>query len=138
MNYIKNTVNFYFFVFIVFIISGCSTIEKDCLCTAEYRFYLVTIVDTLGVPVDSLDIIVKDKDGDELDILQENNIFGAGRYTVLTDSFTKMFCPCGTPEKIYFTAAKRNRIASAEYFFNTDDCQCHINKVSGPDTLVIN
>lgn len=128
---------FVFFSILV-IITSCSTIEKDCLCTAEYRFYLVTIVDTLGVPVDSLDIIIKDNDGDELDVLQEINYFGVGKYTVLTDSFTKMFCSCGTSEKIYFTAKKGNRIANAEYLFNTDECQCHINKVSGPDTLVIN
>ena len=121
----------------IFCFYSCSTIEKDCLCTAEYRFYLVTIVDTLGVPVDSLAVTIKDKDGGELSVQQETNIFGAGKYTVLTDSFAKMFCSCGTPGKIYFTATDSIRTASGEYFFNTDECKCHINKISGQDTLVL-
>ena len=99
--------------------------------------YLVTIVDTLGVPIDSLDITIKDKDGDELNVLQDPHPFGAGKYTVLNDSFTEMFCSCGTTQKIYFSATDGNRIANGEFMFNTDECRCHINKVSGPDTLVI-
>ena len=50
-------------IFILFVIFSCSEIDKDCLCTEEYRTYLVTVVDTLGVPVDSLNITIKDKDG---------------------------------------------------------------------------
>ena len=119
------------------IIISCSTLEKDCLCTAEYRFYLVTVVDTLGVPVDSLNTTIKNKDGDELDVQQEINIFGAGKYTVLNDSFTQMFCDCGTPQQIYFSATDGNITTYGEYLFNTDECKCHINKVSGPDTLVL-
>lgn len=121
----------------VFYFLSCSTIEDDCLCTMEYRFYLVTVVDTLSIPIDSLTVTIKDKDGDELDIVQDPHTFGAGKYTVLNDSFTQMFCSCKTPEKIYFSATDGNRIAAGEYLFNTDDCKCHINKVSGPDTLVL-
>lgn len=116
---------------------SCSTVDEDCMCTEEYRFFLVTVVDTLGIPVDSLDISIRDKDGDELDVLQESHPFGPGNYTVLNDSFTQMFCSCTTPEKIYFSATDGSRIATGEYLFNTDKCRCHINKVSGPDTLVL-
>jgi hypothetical protein len=107
------------------------------MCTEEYRFFLVTVVDTLGLPVDSLDVTIRDKDGDELDVLQESNPFGPGNYTVLNDSFTQLFCSCTTPEIIYFSATDGGRIATGEYLFNTDKCRCHINKVSGPDTLVL-
>jgi hypothetical protein len=116
---------------------SCSTIDEDCLCTEEYRFFLVTVVDTLGVPIDSLTVTIRDKDGDELNVLQESHPFGPGKYTVLNDSFTQMFCSCTTPEKIYFSATDGSRIATGEYLFNTDKCRCHINKISGPDTLVI-
>ena len=116
---------------------SCSTVDEDCMCTEEYRFYLVTIVDTLGAPIDSLDIAIRDKDGDELNVLQDQHPFGVGKYTVLNDSFTDMFCACGTTQKIYFTATDGNRIANGEFMFNTDECKCHINKVSGPDTSVL-
>lgn len=116
---------------------SCSTVEEDCMCTEEYRFYLVTVVDTLGVPIDSLTVTIKDKDGDELDVAQDPHPFGAGKYTVLNDSFTQMFCSCTIPEKIYFSATDGNRVAAGEFLFNTDECKCHINKVEGPDTLVL-
>lgn len=116
---------------------SCSTVEEDCMCTEEYRFYLVTVVDTLGVPIDSLTVTIKDKDGDELDVAQDPHPFGTGKYTVLNDSFTQMFCSCTIPEKIYFSATDGNKIAAGEFLFNTDECKCHINKVEGPDTLML-
>lgn len=116
---------------------SCSEIDKDCLCTEEFRSYLVTVVDTLGTPVDSLDVTIKDKDGDELDVQQEQYFLDDGKYTVLNDSFTHIMCTCGTLQKIYFSATNGSRIATGEFMFNTDECKCHINKVSGPDTLVI-
>ena len=116
---------------------SCSTVEEDCMCTEEYRFYLVTVVDTLGVPIDSLTVTIKDKDGDELDVAQYPHPFGTGKYTVLNDSFTQMFCSCTIPEKIYFSATDGNSVAAGEFLFNTDECKCHINKVEGPDTLVL-
>ena len=89
------------FIFVIVAVS-CSTVDEDCLCTMEYRYTLVTVVDTLGTPVDSLTVTIKDNDGDELDVQQESSIFGAGKYTVLNDSFTHILCSCGTPQQIYF------------------------------------
>ncbi|MFZ1281459.1 MAG: hypothetical protein WAR59_11515 [Ignavibacteriaceae bacterium] len=124
-------------ILILFIVNSCSEIDKDCICTEEYRTYLVTVVDTLGVPVDSLTVTVKDKDGDELDVHQDQYSLDEGKYTVLTDEFTPIMCTCGTPQAIYFSATDGIRTANGEFMFNTDDCKCHITKVSGPDTLVI-
>jgi hypothetical protein len=124
------------FLLIIAIIS-CSEVDNDCICTEEFRSYLVTVVDTIGVPVDSLNVIIKDKDGDELDVQQHNQIFDPGKYTVLDDSFIKMFVSSTVSEKVTFTATDGVRSVTGEYLFNTDKCRCHINKVSGPDTLVI-
>lgn len=125
-------------VILIFIaLNSCSDLDEDCMCTEEYRFYLVTVIDTLGVPVDSLTVTITDKDGDELDVTQDPNPLGAGKYAVLNDSFIQMFCSCGTSQTIYFSATDGNRIAEGEYLFNTDECKCHINKVSGQDTLVL-
>lgn len=116
---------------------SCSIVNEDCMCPEEYRFYLVTVVDTLGVQADSLSVIIKDKDGDELNVQQKSHPFGPGKHTVLNDSFTQMFCACGTSEEIYFSATDRNKVAAREFLFNTDECKCHINKVEGPDTLIL-
>lgn len=124
-------------IFILLVVNSCSEVDNDCICTQEFRSYLVTVVDTLGVPVDSLTVTIKDKYDDDLDVQQEWHPFGAGKYTVLNDSFTQMFCACGTTQKIYFSATDESRIANGEFMFNTDECKCHINKVSGSDTLVL-
>ena len=124
------------FIFVIVAVS-CSTVDEDCVCTMEFRSYSVTVVDSLGVPLDSLTVTIKDKDGDELDVQQEPYSFSNGNYTVLNDSFTQEFCACGTPERIYFSATDGNKTANGEFMFNTDECRCHINKVSGPDTLVL-
>lgn len=124
-------------ILIILLIYSCSEVDNDCICTEEFRSYLVTVVDTLGAPINSLIVTIKDKDGDELDVVQDPHLFGAGKYTILNDSFTQMFCSCTTPEIIYFSASDGIRIAAGEYLFNTDECKCHINKVSGPDTLVL-
>ena len=126
-----------FFIISAIVFSSCSEIDKNCLCTEEFRSYLVTVVDTLGIPVDSLNVIIKDKDGDELDVQQDQYFLDEGKYTVLNDSFTHIFCSCGTPQTIYFSATDGSRTANGEFLFNTDECKCHVNKVSGPDTLVI-
>lgn len=124
-------------IFILFVVNSCSDLEEDCICTEEYRTYLVTVVDTLGFSVDSLDVAIKDKDGDELNVQQDPYYLGTGKYTVLNDSFTHIMCTCGTPQTIYFSATDGIRTANGEFSFNTDKCRCHINKISGPDTLVL-
>lgn len=124
-------------ILILLVVNSCSDLEEDCVCTEEYRTYIVTVVDTLGVPVDSLIVTIKDKDGDELDVQQEPFYLDEGKYTVLNDSFTHIMCSCGTPQIIYFSATDGNRTATGEFMFNTDDCKCHINKISGSDTLVL-
>lgn len=137
MKLVKKQINFFSCLVIAFLFASCSTVDRDCLCTEEYRFFLVTVVDTLGIPVDSLNVIIKDKDGDELDVQQEQYFLDEGKYTVLNDSFIHIMCACGTPQKFYFSATDGNRTATGEFMFNTDECKCHINKVSGPDTLVL-
>jgi hypothetical protein len=137
MKIIKSQINFVSYLIIAFLFANCSTVDEDCLCTEEFRTYLVTVIDTLGAPVDSLNITIKDKDGDELDVKQEPYYLGEGKYTVLNDSFTHIMCACGTPQVIDFSATDGSRTANCEFSFNTDKCRCHITKISGPDTLVL-
>ena len=128
---------FLIIVLIALLIYSCSEVDNDCICTQEFRSYLVTVIDTLGVPVDSLNITIKDKDGNELDVQQDPYFLNEGKYTVFNDVFTQILCDCGTPQKIYFSATDGTRNTAGEFLFNTDECQCHINKVAGPDTLVL-
>lgn len=122
---------------ILIFIASCSTIEKNCICTEVFVTSMVLIIDSTGVPVDSLNITIKDKDGNKLNIEQDFYAFVPGRYIVLNDGYLNKLCGQLIPQKFFFSATNGNKTVSAEYLFNTDDCCCHINKVEGPDTLVL-
>jgi hypothetical protein len=124
-------------LFLLFVAISCSTMENDCVCTQDFRAYRVTVLDSLGSSVDSLDVTVKDKDGKRLNVVQDVYDYYRGKYVVLNDGFIQMFCSCGIPQQIYFSVTDGKRTANGEYLFNTDECKCHINKIAGPDTLVL-
>ena len=114
----------------------CSDEPNDCICTEEFRMYFVTVVDSLGNPVDSLLTTITNNRGKE---------YGFGGYTppplmpgayfVMTDGYQDDFGL--SPGKIFFKGIKNNLEVTGEYLFNTDKCRCHVYKVAGPDTLVL-
>ena len=120
---------------------GCTllenSIESNCICTQEFAIDQVTIIDSAGVPVDSLKIIIKDKSGNTLDIQQNSFAYMSGNYIVLHDGYLNLLCGQILPQRFDFSATDGKRSVSARYYFLTDDCCCHIQKVSGPDTLVL-
>ena len=121
----------------VLLFISCSTVENDCVCSQEFRTYKVTVVDDLNHPIDSLTITIKDAGGNVLNVEQDPSSHIPGSYVVLTDAFTQMFCTCEKTDPIYFYATDGNKVTDDVFLFNTDECRCHINKVSGPDTLVL-
>jgi hypothetical protein len=78
-----------------------------CVCTEEFRMYLVTMVDSLGNPVDSLITTITNDRG------KENNFGGftpppfmPGAYIVMTDGYQNDFSK--GHGKIFFKGAKNN------------------------------
>lgn len=124
------------FLLIISVVS-CSTVDKNCICTEVFVTSTVLIIDNNGVPIDSLSVTVKDKDGNKLNIEQDFFQFVPGRYIVLNDGFLNLLCGKLLPQKFFFSATDGSKTVFAEYFYNTDDCCCHISKVEGPDTLVL-
>lgn len=94
----------------------------------------VLVVDEMNNPVPGLNTTVKDDSGKIFDFLHDPFLF-PGYYTVMDDNYTREFST--VPRLILFTGIKDSLSVSADFFINTDDCFCHIEKVSGPDTLVL-
>lgn len=114
----------------------CSDEPNDCICTEEFRMYLVTVVDSLGNPVDSLQTTIKNEQGKEYDFGEFEPLpYLMGVYFVMTDGYQNDFSQ--GPGKIFFKGAKNNLEVTGEYLFKTDKCLCHVYKVAGPDTLVL-
>lgn len=127
----------YLIFFCSFLLVSCtSNTSDDCVCTDDLRVFSVVVIDNNNNLVDSLITSVTNPATGKVYNFSDSFPFSEGRYTVMTDEqkddFTTM------QEKILFTGQKNSRTVSAEYFFNTDNCRCHVQKVSGPDTLKIN
>lgn len=117
--------------------NSCNEDSQDCLCTEEFRMYFVIVVDSLKNPVDSLQTTVTSSGGKEYnfsDFSPPPNMPGA--YFVMTDGYENDFTV--KPEIILFTGNKNGKQVNGEFFFNTDECRCHVYKIAGPDTLVLN
>ena len=118
-----------------FISTSCIDDPKDCACTLEFRMYLVTIVDSLGNPVDSLQTKVTNSKGKEFIFNDPPPPFMRGAYYVMTDYYIDDFTT--RPDRIFFRGTKNQKEINGEFHFNTDDCHCHVHKLAGPDTLVL-
>ena len=115
---------------------NCDDEYPDCVCTEEFRMYFVTVVDSLGNPIDSLHTLIKNSRGKEYDFgAFSPPSFVSGAYFVMTDGYQNDFRT--SVERIIFVGTKKDLEVSGEYLFNTDECRCHIYKVAGPDTLVL-
>jgi hypothetical protein len=127
---------------IVFVMSilfySCASIENEdsgCICTAVFVSVGVTVVDQNNKVVDSLAVTVKNKNtGRVYDFYGETRDYGGG-YLVMTDQYTKEFSTVA--QAIVFTGKKGNAEVTADFLIVTDECNCHVWKTVGPDTLRI-
>ena len=116
--------------------AGCDDdpLLNGCFCTEEFRAVSVTVVDTAGSPVDSMSVVVtRPRDGFTFTPDQEL-AFDPGTYVIMDDGDKTALTISG--ETVRVVATKGGASVNADYVFATDDCRCHIEKVSGPDTLV--
>jgi hypothetical protein len=114
-------------------IYSCSE-EEDCPCTMEFRMITVVVVDSTNNHVLGLITTVKDDSGRVYRVNNDPTIF-PGHYTVMDDNYVTELST--QPKRFLFTGVKDSLTVNGEFFINTDECNCHIEKVSGPDTLVL-
>jgi hypothetical protein len=114
-------------------IYSCSE-EEDCPCTMEFRMITVVVVDTSNNLVLGLATTVKDDSGKVYDVYNDP-LFFPGHYTVMDDNYVSELST--QPKRFLFTGVKDSLTVNGEFFVNTDKCKCHIEKVSGPDTLIL-
>lgn len=109
----------------ILLLNNCTDESPDCICTEEFRMYLVVVVDSLGIPVDSLQTIIKNERGKEYRFSGLGSPpYLQGAYFIMTDGYQDDFNT--KPEKIFFGGIKNELKVIGEYLFNTDKCRCHI------------
>jgi hypothetical protein len=110
----------------------------ECACTEMFAMAAVTIVDQGGAPVDSLDISVENtmtRVSYDVSAYNSQVLAAEGQYVVFHDGFVQSIHAGG--EDVTVRAFRDTAlVAAGEFVFGTDACRCHIQKLSGPDTLV--
>lgn len=112
---------------------SCSEGE-DCPCTMEFRMITVVVVDSVNNLVLGLTTTIKDDSGKVYDVYNDPLIF-PGHYTVMDDNYVSELTT--QPKRFHFVGVKDSLTVNGEFFVNTDKCKCHVEKVSGPDTLIL-
>ena len=112
---------------------SCSSSMENCICTDQFVIITVVVLDQNNSFVPGLAVTVKDESGKIYDVSKYQYPF-PGIYNVMTDEYVRNFSTL--PRRIIFTGESDSLIVNGSFFINTDECRCHVNKVSGPDTLV--
>lgn len=119
---------------------SCTVDHKDCVCTEEFRSYSVYIVDGNRQPIDSLVTWVTDRNSQVVYRTDSSSLLDPyqtpGQYIVLTDSEMKYIN--SVLEIVIFHASNRKYNITESFTFSaSDECRCHIQKVSGPDSIIV-
>lgn len=124
-------------ILVLFLLVSCD-IDDDlgCVCTTEFIMITILVVDSLDNPIDSLNVSIEDEFGRQIIPIDKQLPFLPGRYTVIDDSFVGYLTL--NPLLLHFKASDTlGRNAQAFIVVNTDECYCHVNKLSGPDKSVL-
>ena len=119
----------------IFLIIGCDKFYKDCVCTEEFRMYSLTILDIENAPIDSVKISVRDKLSNKIYDLSDYNydFLPKGEYIIFHDGFKNDLNTF--TKRIVVNSEIDSIFVQTELGFNTDECNCHVQKVFGPDTI---
>lgn len=111
---------------------GCN--EQQCLCTLNFVSIRLTVLNPSGTPESGVDVkTTLMRTGEKLDV---DTAESGGVYTVLDDSFAGVLDFRG--DRLSVTGVKGDLSFTAEFVARPDGaCRCHIEKVSGPESVML-
>lgn len=103
-------------------------------CTEEFRTWAVVVADDALTPIEGLEVdVTRASTGERLPYGEP--MLEPGSYRIMDDGMTDELETDG--ETILVEGAGEGISFEAEYVFGTDAQRCHVEKVSGPDTVVV-
>jgi len=115
---------------------ACDDTAGICACTEEFRTYLVVVVDDTGTPVADVTLTRTN--------LRTGQVFEpswlgmptVGTYLVADDGILDEFSSEGDIVRV--TGEKDGASFEAHFVFAVaGPCRCHVDKLAGPDTVLI-
>ncbi len=122
----------------VFSLAACSDDECETVaCTMEFRTFSVAVVNEAGEPVTGLaPVVTMVRTGEELDLSDMGpGDPESGVYLVMTDGNAALIQQ--DEEPVRFTATTGQLSVTGDFVFGMTRCRCHVEQLSGPDTLVM-
>lgn len=114
---------------------ACAANPTQCICTQEFRVYGLTVIDEAQRPVSDVSIEVRVvRTRQRLESTYEE-LPTPGTYWIVDDGMRERFRPGG--DEVRVTGSKGSLGFEATFEFAVDDCYCHVQKLAGPDTVVI-
>ena len=102
-------------------------------CTEEFRSWNVVVVDAVGTPIDGLTVqVVRTSTGALLPYGGPS--FSVGSYRIMDDGRAASIRIHG--ETIEAGASGAGGTFDAAWEFGADAWRCHVEKLSGPDTVI--
>ncbi|MBE0590820.1 MAG: hypothetical protein IH616_00295 [Gemmatimonadales bacterium] len=117
-------------------VGGCDDTAGNCACTEEYRAYLVTVLDDAMQPANGVTLTRTNlRTGKVL----EPTWLGMpvlGAYVVADDGLLDEFSSDGDIVQVEFAQGGSSFTTEFEFAVRAP-CFCHVEKLSGPDTVVM-
>lgn len=118
--------------------TGCETNVSPTVCTTEFVTVRVTVLDTVGVPVDSVNIMITNMWSGEIYDLAEENKPGSlttknGLYAIFHDGYRRRLQKTFEPLRV---EGEKEGLQFSEVFVIGRD-ECHVFKMAGPDTVFL-
>jgi hypothetical protein len=115
--------------------SGDPDPTEPIACTEEFRSWIVVVVDAGGEPIDGLAVqVVRASSGAVLPYGDPG--FSAGSYRIMDDGMADSIRIEG--ETIEASALEGEATFEAAWEFGADPWRCHVERLSGPDTVTAN
>lgn len=115
--------------------NSCTTASENCVCTDEFRVYGLTVVDEAGEPVNEVSLEVVNLRTDRRLVSLFLGMPTPGTFWIVDDTMRDEFRVGG--DSIRVTGASGPLSFVTGFRFSVDECGCHVQKLTGPDTVTI-
>ena len=122
-------------VTVVLTLAACNDPAGSCACTEEFRYFTVTVLDDATQPATNVALTRTNlRTGKVLEPGWLGDLV-PGVYLVADDGLVSEFSTGGDTLRV--TGVQGGATFTADYVFAVDACRCHLQRVSGPDTVII-